>query len=420
MYYTLGGIHMNRTKLWNKDFMLLIQGTLFSTFGAVLYSAAIAYWVYEKTASTTLMGILSGISFFIRTIAGPISGTLTDHLRRRNILVYTDLVRGVVFTVLGLLAFRDKMSVPMVVIVALISGICSSLFDPASSSLAPDMLNESILIKGQSLLNGSMTIINLIGTALSGILIVRCGVPMLIIVNGICYIISAISERFIHDYPSHKSEKVSDMKTIVSDIKEGITYFRNDKGLLKFALCCILGNFFVSGFFNLLLPYCLQNNMSTEQYGYLGAFISAGSLIGTLLPAMTDIYQKRPMRYVVMGLIIFTVAGTAAVYTASYLPTAVLFFICFIANGFSNGILNGLLIMMMPEDKRGMMMGMFMTAVMIGNALSSLVYGVLGDLIPLKVLGTLAFMLVLIPITLAFSEDVQELKIRNNKKQAVI
>ena len=198
-----------KRKLANKDFLLLCQGSLFSNFGAVLYSAAVGFWVYEKTGSTSLMGILSSISYFIRIFAGPIAGSISDHLRRRNVLVVTDLIRGIVFTVLGYLAFKEKMSIPMVVIVAVLSGLCSSMFTPASTSLTPDMLDESVIIKGQSIVNGSAAIINLVGTAISGALIVSLGVPLLIIINGVCYIVSGISECFIYDYPSHNEKTYS-------------------------------------------------------------------------------------------------------------------------------------------------------------------------------------------------------------------
>jgi hypothetical protein len=42
-------------KLWNKDFILLLQGNTVSTIGDLMYSVAIGYWVYVQTGSTALM-----------------------------------------------------------------------------------------------------------------------------------------------------------------------------------------------------------------------------------------------------------------------------------------------------------------------------------------------------------------------------
>ena len=53
-----------KKKLWNKDFVLLLQGNAVSTIGDLMYSVAIGYWVYEQTGSSGLMGIMSAISTF--------------------------------------------------------------------------------------------------------------------------------------------------------------------------------------------------------------------------------------------------------------------------------------------------------------------------------------------------------------------
>ena len=63
-------------KLWNKNFILMLQGNAFSAIGDVLYSVAIGYWVYEKTGSSALMGIMSSISMFVTMFVAPFSRTL--------------------------------------------------------------------------------------------------------------------------------------------------------------------------------------------------------------------------------------------------------------------------------------------------------------------------------------------------------
>ena len=58
-------------KLWNKDFVLLLQGNTISTIGDLMYSVAIGYWVYEQTGSNSLMGIMSAISLFVTMFPPP-------------------------------------------------------------------------------------------------------------------------------------------------------------------------------------------------------------------------------------------------------------------------------------------------------------------------------------------------------------
>ena len=70
-------------KLWNKDFILLLQGNAVSTIGDLMYSVAIGYWVYEQTGSSGLMGIMSAISMFVTMFLSPFSGSIVDKCNRK-------------------------------------------------------------------------------------------------------------------------------------------------------------------------------------------------------------------------------------------------------------------------------------------------------------------------------------------------
>lgn len=61
-----------KRKLWNKDTILMLQGNAVSALGDILYSVAIGYWVYEKTGSSALMGIMSSISMFMTMLVMPL------------------------------------------------------------------------------------------------------------------------------------------------------------------------------------------------------------------------------------------------------------------------------------------------------------------------------------------------------------
>ena len=100
---------MNR-KLWNKDTILMLQGNAVSALGDILYSVAIGYWVYEKTGSSALMGIMSSISMFMTMLVMPFSGSIIDKCSRKLIIVGMDTLRGVIMLALGVLAFADSLA----------------------------------------------------------------------------------------------------------------------------------------------------------------------------------------------------------------------------------------------------------------------------------------------------------------------
>ena len=91
-------------KLWNKDFILLLQGNAVSTIGDLMYSVAIGYWGYEETGASALMGIMSAISMFVTMFLSPFSGSIVDKCNRKWVLVGMDIMQGIVMLVIGLLA----------------------------------------------------------------------------------------------------------------------------------------------------------------------------------------------------------------------------------------------------------------------------------------------------------------------------
>ncbi len=75
---------MKNKKLWNKDYLLLLQGMGISQFDDILYSLAISYYVYEKTGSTLLMSLIASISMITRTVLLPFSGAIVDRLNQKK------------------------------------------------------------------------------------------------------------------------------------------------------------------------------------------------------------------------------------------------------------------------------------------------------------------------------------------------
>ena len=141
-------------KLWNKDYVLLLQGNAVSTIGDLMYSVAIGYWVYEQTGSNSLMGIMSSISLFVTMFLSPICGSIADKCNRKWVIVGMDALRGVLMLAVGTLAFADHLSVTAVLIAAFLSSCCMVFFDPAVSTVMLDIIPHDDMVRGQSVHNG--------------------------------------------------------------------------------------------------------------------------------------------------------------------------------------------------------------------------------------------------------------------------
>ena len=187
---------MNK-KLWNKDFILLLQGSAVSTIGDLMCSVAIGYWVYEQTGSNSLMGIMSSISMFVTMFLSPFSGSVVDKCNRKWVMVLGDLFQGAIMLTVGTLAFLGELNVPIVLVAAFLAACGGVFYSPASNTVLIDIIPHDDMVRGQSLFSGMSSTINMVGTAFSGVMITLLGVPLIIILNGFSNIYSAISELFV-------------------------------------------------------------------------------------------------------------------------------------------------------------------------------------------------------------------------------
>ena len=174
-----------KKKLWNKDFILLLQGNAVSTIGDLMYSVAIGYWVYQQTGSSALMGIMSSISMFVTMFLSPICGSIADKCNRKWLMVGIDAFQGVMMLGVGILAWQNALSVPIVLIAAFLASFGSVFYSPAMSTLVLDIIPREELVRGQSVQSGISSLINLMGSGFSGAMVASLGVPLIVVLNGL-------------------------------------------------------------------------------------------------------------------------------------------------------------------------------------------------------------------------------------------
>ena len=156
-------------KLWNRDYILLLQGGAVSTVGDLMYSVAIGYWVYDQTGSNSLMGVMSAISMFVTMFLSPFTGSIVDKCNRKWVMVGMDLMQSAVMLTVGALAYLNKLNVPGVLIAAFLAAFGSVFYSPAVNTLMIDIIPHNDMVRGQSIHSGTVSMINLAGSAFCGV-----------------------------------------------------------------------------------------------------------------------------------------------------------------------------------------------------------------------------------------------------------
>lgn len=373
-------------KLWNKNYILLLQGNAVSAIGDVLYSVAIGYWVYDQTGSSALMGIMSSIAMFVTMFVSPFSGTIVDKSDRKMLIVGMDALRGIIMLVVGVLALTNNLSVPIVLIAAFLAAMCSVFFTPSVSTTLIDIIPHDEVVRGQSVQSGITAFINLVGKALSGAIVAFVGVPLIITLNGVSYLISAFTEMFI-DVPKTKKqgEKVT-LYGILKDFKVAAIGFLQNRFLKIFIPCAMLLNLLGSGASSLMLPFVLEKGFTVEMYGYLMSVETAASLICVFLLGIFKMNKKTRYYMMAAGFIASSFFYILSFMSTNFIWMCIWMFAGCFANCIGNSVFNATVILAMPEESRASMLGLLSSASMGGCALSAVIFGVLGEVFPLYII----------------------------------
>ena len=104
------------TKLFNRHFVLLWQGQFVSSMGSQAFSIAMMFWIKHATESATLMGLIMMVSQIPAVLLGPLGGSFADRHSRRSIIIWCDLLRGLLVLSLAAVMFLDPGATDLILV----------------------------------------------------------------------------------------------------------------------------------------------------------------------------------------------------------------------------------------------------------------------------------------------------------------
>lgn len=384
----------SKPRLWNVNFVLLWQGQLVSALGDVAYSIALGFWILAVTGSTALMGTLMAASSLPRVLISPFAGVIVDRSDRKWLLVITDAIRGIFVVFIGIASYLGFIEIWMVFVAGMIIGACGAFFNPAVSSIIPDIVDKRKLVQANSVFNIIYTASGIIGSSAGGILFKVLGASFMFLFNGISYLFSAATEIFI-SVPKIIHERVK--LHFFADMKDGLRFVWHFRGLRTLIIIAGLINFFAVMGIMLILPlFHQEEHLGPVLYGIIMGFFTGGLFLGFLFTSLVDF--KPDQRFKVFSVCFLSMcAGMILLPVSLYFPImAALVFVTGFVNAILNTFINTVLQLTTPQDKRGKVFGLLTS---VAGGLMPIAYavgGVLAEFISIRLLISASFVVVLI------------------------
>ncbi len=423
-------------KIKNKNLNLLAFGKFTSYTGTTLQNFALSLYVLNTTGSGTLFASVLAIALIPQLILGPLGGVIVDRIDKKKIIVTLDIVSGSITLILALVFLRlGHLELWHIYTAVILLSLVSSMFNPAVTSIIPEIAKEEELVNANSLNSLVESMASIVGPILGGLLFSIFGLGSIIIINAFSFYLSSLSETFIKienkiDTQVIEEEKDNSSKSFFDEFKEGILYICRSKELMVLGFCCLIANFSLGPLFSVVLPYVAKRVLFVTdfQFGLLEGVISLSALSGPFFVAIVS--KKFKVREIIIGsfslltLISLLIALTTTPIILNginiyYIPLIILILLGMIAvtvTIITNVVLMTRLQSVIEEKMRGRVFSVLTTFAMAAMPIGQMMTGKLLDIIPSY--STILILAVIMLIgTIAYvnlSEEDQNLVVNEN------
>jgi MFS family permease len=326
-----------------RGFLAVWAGQSISLVGTGMYAFAVGVWVYERTRSATLFGLILFFEMLPGALIAPYAGIVADRVNRRTIMLYGNLgmIAGALVVLLALMHNQVNfwLLYPALVIGSVFAQFHAAAYDSSIVLLMP----ESRWNRANGLVQLGEAIANVSAPLAAGALLIVLHIWGLILLDiatfGVAF--AALLILKMPDIP--KPEPVGGeppKKQLSDELRYGWRFIRARGGLpamlITFTMLSFFVNIAVVGATPLVLSFT-----GSAQFGVIAAAGGAGMVAGGLLMTI----WKGPAARVPLML---AALGGTGVFIALYgvRPSAVLvgigqfgFFFCLpIANSLGAGI----------------------------------------------------------------------------------
>ena len=138
------------------------------------------------------MGLLSAAGTAPFLLFGLLAGVWIDRHRRKPVLVFGDLGRGLLLLTIPIAWLLDVITIYQLLVVAFLAGTLNLFFSVASLSVLPSIVQRSRLTDANSKLESSQAIVSVAMPAPAGFLVQLLNAPLVIGMDALSFLVSGV------------------------------------------------------------------------------------------------------------------------------------------------------------------------------------------------------------------------------------
>jgi MFS family permease len=299
-----------------RDFRLLWLARLISSLGSWLLVVAVPAHVFALTGSVAATGLTLAVQFVPPAVLGPVAGVLVDRWNRRWIMIGADVARAAVVAIL--FAVRQPADLWLLYVALVAESVGTVVFRPAAQAHTPALVGTASKLSSANAVNAAADgAVRVVGGPLGGVLLVWIGFDLLIGLDVLSYLLSAVGILLT---ATLAPEAARIRSRIRADVREGLAFLGSQpiaRNLLLINTFFLAINACLSA---LLVPYGMTVLGGSAPTGLVMAALGIGFLLGA--PVLRILVDRVSAARLLGGSLTITGFGFAALFLSTSLIAA--------------------------------------------------------------------------------------------------
>jgi MFS family permease len=335
----------------NRDYTLLWCGRAASEFGISTTTIAFPLLVLAVTGSAASSGLVLGAIGLAQLLAGLPAGALVDRWNPKRIMLGCEAAQAVAAGSVVAAVLLHRVTVPQLIAVAAVIGVCAALFDPAESAALPTLVTSEQVPTAVAMNAARAIFGHLSGTAAGGFLFaVGRFVPFA--AEAFTHFAALVTLPFVRLPP--RPARTDQRGHLGTDIAEGLSWVWGQRPIRVTALCAVALNLFFTAFYLVEIVRARVHGVPAGEIGVMAAMLGAGGLLGAL--AAPYLTRKLSPHAAIAGVfwVLTALMPVAIVISNGYL-IGVLFLVMALLPPTANTTIISQQLLLTPDEKRGRM-----------------------------------------------------------------
>jgi MFS family permease len=405
-----GSLNPFRVLRRHRNFRLFWTGQTLSLIGTWMQTMATGWLALQLSDSAFVVGLVASVSAIPVVFLSMHGGALVDHGNRLRIVRVTQGIFLLQATALWVITLTGHISIPWLLVLSFVQGLCSAVEIPARQSLFIQLVGREDLQPAIALNSSGFNLAKIIGPSIGGLVINQLGIAWCFGLNAISYgavLWGLALIRLTDEQTAVQGTLRHALSQSTSNALDGVRYLMRP-GPVRQLLTLVTFSAILGGPFLTLIPVLARDqlHLGPGGYGSLLTMVGLGGLLGALLIAgpLSQRRNKGPIMRAAGIVFPMTLLGVAS--SRSLHVAWIFLFVTGVSMIIFTALSNVALQLLVEDRYRGRLMA-FYALVFIGlsQAVGSLGLGALARAItaPLAI-GVTASLLLVVTVSMRRAE----------------